>query len=586
MKQEYAERARRKKGAKRWGEDRTWPLRFGLLLMALSVALSAPPQRALARVAAAPGWVREAVLRGEALRRQWDLDGATAEFEKALALDAANLEATIGLARIAQARFDYATAKQLLDRLAKPYPESAEVLTAYGALYAAAEDTDRALAYFERALAIKRQWGAALIGRAEVALLARDYDGAELRLRQYLTRQTQDADARALLGRVFLEQNETGKAAAEAERSLKSDPYNVDALQVLAFARAVERRKEEVIDLAHRALTLNPLQGGVRRLLAQYLNGNLGYGQAVKPVARDAYQRGQALKARGRLAEAAGEFDAAVKMEPRYYLALIARADIHLAEAEYERAAQVAQTAIAIDGEGSLAHLELSYAHWGKQERARLAIGATDFASAFYRKVAPPPAKLTQQIFPNYSALGHHWQIVVDRVVAPLAEYLPRLLRNGARHYLLPFDQRVIDIAELADIKSDKTFDGRYYASIRGVGGRISVSGIEHIELAARGGYNAIAHEFAHQVHMNALDSADLEAIRKLYQRAKREERTLDYYAAENEYEYFAQGYEAFVSEYKRPGAGITARHTRGELMLRDPELYRYLVRLTAHRAI
>ena len=55
----------------------------------------------------------------------------------------------------------------------------------------------------------------------------------------------------------------------------------------------------------------------------------------------------------------------------------------------------------------------------------------------------------------------------------------------------------------------------------------------------------------------------------------------LDYYAAANEEEYFAQGYEAFISARKRPSAGVTGRHTRHELLARDPEFYKFLVKLT-----
>jgi hypothetical protein len=51
----------------------------------------------------------------------------------------------------------------------------------------------------------------------------------------------------------------------------------------------------------------------------------------------------------------------------------------------------------------------------------------------------------------------------------------------------------------------------------------------------------------------------------------------LDYYAETDEYEYFAQGYEAFIADVKRPAAGATSRHTRRELQMRDPELYRFL---------
>ena len=126
----------------------------------------------------------------------------------------------------------------------------------------------------------------------------------------------------------------------------------------------------------------------------------------------------------------------------------------------------------------------------------------------------------------------------------------------------------------------ERTFDGRYFASLRGVGGRVTVSGLEYLEMAARAGYNTVAHEFAHQVHMNALNATDVKRIRKLYENAVREERTLDYYAAADEYEYFAQGYEAYVSLVKRPSTGATARHTRSELLQRDPDLFNFIEEL------
>jgi hypothetical protein len=69
-----------------------------------------------------------------------------------------------------------------------------------------------------------------------------------------------------------------------------------------------------------------------------------------------------------------------------------------------------------------------------------------------------------------------------------------------------------------------------------------------------------------------------------MYERARREGLTLDFYAAANEYEYFAQGYEAFVSQQKRPSAGITARHTNQELLTRDPELHAFLMNLTKRK--
>jgi len=275
------------------------------------------------------------------------------------------------------------------------------------------------------------------------------------------------------------------------------------------------------------------------------------------------------------------EFEAALRLEPRYYRALIALGDVWLRQGDYERAAAAAAMATAVDADGAVAHLELSYANRGLQERARIQIGAEDFAAEFYRWVRPPAYRLTSEIFPDYRSLTREQQIVIDATVAPLAGFLPRLARKGARHYLLSYDDRVGDLGEFGDVTEEKTFDGRYYASIRGVGGRTTVSGIEYIEIAASGGFNTIAHEFAHQVHMTALGKEDARAIHRLYERALREGRVLDYYAAANEYEYFAQGYEAYVSERKRPSASLTARHSNRELLLRDPELYRFFRRIT-----
>jgi hypothetical protein len=81
------------------------------------------------------------------------------------------------------------------------------------------------------------------------------------------------------------------------------------------------------------------------------------------------------------------------------------------------------------------------------------------------------------------------------------------------------------------------------------------------------------------------MGAEELGVIHRLYEAARRGGRALDYYAAANEYEYFAVGYEAFVSSFKRPGAGLTARHTRDELKARDPDLFSFLTKLADRSA-
>jgi tetratricopeptide (TPR) repeat protein len=557
------------------------------LLAATSITAGAQSVATLGEstAAVAPLSAREAARRGEEFRRRWELDLAEAAFRQAAALDSASFDAVMGLARISQARLDWAGAKQFFDRARELRPESAEALAACGWLYLAAEDAGRALHYIESALKLDPFSAEAQTGRAGVDLLERDFRSAESRLRQIISRTPQLARARSMLGRALLEENKSAEAGAEAERAIALDPFDADALHTLAFVKATEGRADEVRSLARRALALDPMNVGARRLLSQYLNGRAGYDQKVSEEARRRYDRGVALKQSGRLREAAEEFESALRIYPRYYRALIVFGDLRLREENYELAVALARRAVEVDSDGALAHLELSYALWGLQERARRDLGATDFAALFYSKTEPAIFDLTGEIFPDYSLLARRQQIVIDAAVAPLSAYLPALARLNARHYLIGFDQRVSDLGGFDDVINERTLDGRFYASLRGVGGRVAVSGIEHLDVAARGGFHAIAHEFAHQVHMTAMSREETRLIRKLYEQARRESRSLDYYAASNEYEYFAQGYEAFVSERKRPSAGVTARHTRGELLARDPELYRFLIKLTGQRS-
>jgi tetratricopeptide (TPR) repeat protein len=491
--------------------------------------------------------------------------------------DFVNLEAILQQAQEARLKFDYARALRLLDQAAKADKVSAELFNEYGMIYLDAEEPQQAADYFDRALKIKPDDEKAFAGRATVGLMNREYKKTESRLREYLSRHPQSSRVRAVLANAYFENSQIEEAEAEAERALAIDARDKDALQVLALVKMIQKEPNEARKLAEQSLAIFPYDANMRRLLAQLVDGRAGYSQWISDNARKYYEQGRALKQSGNFNEAQVLFEKALSLEPRYYRALIALGDIWLREDDYKRAATTARMAMAVDANGASAHLELSYANLGIQERARIEIGASDFATAFFKKPEAQVFPLTAEIFPNYRSLTKKQQMVIDWAVAPLAAYLPELARKGARHYLIAFDERTSDIKGVGNIDSERTMDGRYYASIRGVGGRITVSGLEYIGLASRAGFNTIAHEFAHQVHLTAMDKNEVKTIRKLYENAMREDRALDYYAETDEYEYFAQGYEAFIADVKRPATGATARHTKGELMMRDPALYRFI---------
>jgi hypothetical protein len=167
---------------------------------------------------------------------------------------------------------------------------------------------------------------------------------------------------------------------------------------------------------------------------------------------------------------------------------------------------------------------------------------------------------------------------VVDRTMAMWRRYLSKLLAVGGRHDLLGELERTTDAEARSNLRGQRTFDGRVWDDVRGVGGPQAATGIEALDDAATFGFDTFAHEVAHQVHYYAFTRAQRTRLRALYQLALAEGRCLDFYAASNEAEYFGQGVEAFACLGKRPGGETTHGHTRFELLAVDPELHAFLV--------
>lgn len=187
------------------------------------------------------------------------------------------------------------------------------------------------------------------------------------------------------------------------------------------------------------------------------------------------------------------------------------------------------------------------------------------------------------EFVPGYQHLSPARRAVVDRTMALFAGRLSKLVALGAAHDLLLETERTTDDPARAQLRGRRTFDGRVWDDVRGVGGLRAATGIEALDEAAQFGFDTLAHEVAHQVHWYALRPVDRARIKELYLAAKAADRFLDFYAASNESEYFGQGVEAFVSLGKRPGCETTHGHTRFELLRRDPPLHDFIAGIVDH---
>jgi hypothetical protein len=200
--------------------------------------------------------------------------------------------------------------------------------------------------------------------------------------------------------------------------------------------------------------------------------------------------------------------------------------------------------------------------------------------TAIYRLLPLPEIPDAERFVPGLERLGAGERHAVLVALAPARAYLPALLAAGGSHETFSVAEDLTTAPGRRELAGRDTFDGRRYEHLRGVGGLAAATGIEKLREAASFGFHTFAHEFAHQVMDHVLEGERREEITRLHAAAIGSGRALDWYAASNPEEYFAQGYEAFVSLAKRGCLKDTERHTREELARRDPDLHALLLSL------
>ncbi|MFK7920913.1 MAG: tetratricopeptide repeat protein [Bacteroidia bacterium] len=119
------------------------------------------------------------------------------------------------------------------------------------------------------------------------------------------------------------------------------------------------------------------------------------------------------------------------------------------------------------------------------------------------------------------------------------------------------------------------TFDNRQWMDIRGVGS--GATAIEYVERGAHQERNVTLHEYVHLFHGNVFTDTEMRRVRALYYHAMENDLTLDYYSANNEFEYLAQTYTAYFIPVKVHPLNHKSINTRGELKRKDPQLYAFL---------
>ncbi|MFN3244929.1 MAG: tetratricopeptide repeat protein [Planctomycetota bacterium] len=378
------------------------------------------------------------------------------------------------------------------------------------------------------------------------------------------------------LGRAHLMLGRADYATAYGEAAVAAAPGRQDAMALSVRALIRARRFDEAVRRS-RAYLARSERPTVDLLAAR--------GSALFRVQRPgdaaaAYRRVVGLDlghAEAHLRLGSGLLDPVVVQIPRKLRLAVGA----IAAGERARAIELLQRLLLEHPGHPIVHRLLGEALYA--ERTARSMAMQD--EAFRRLAATMPKPDVRELriaefVPAYRGLARARREVIERTAALFRSRLDKLIRVGGRHDLLAELERTTDADARKNLRGSRTFDGRVWDDVRGIGGLRAATGIEALDEAATFGFDTFAHEVAHQVHFFTFNPLERARIRSLYKQAMAERRCLDYYAASNEAEYFGQGVEAFVSLAKRPGSETTHGHTRWELLRVDPKLYAFLVSL------
>lgn len=434
-----------------------------------------------------------------------------------------------------------------------------------------------AKASLDRALAIDSASPAAAAAAARFRLLLLDLDGASRLLDPHLAAPRPAPEALAAAGQVAVARRRDAEAIALFERALAADPASADAWAGIAAARALREEHDEVIRACEKALASDP----------RHADAHVAHGYAL-------FRKGDPLGATERFLEA-------LRIDPWHLLAhtylgngiLAVPEDFPPRDRDRARekvragadacrrgdlaaALESFEAALALDPLDGLAHNGFAVALERLADRFAEAEGLFRPIEDSGREADPLGI---EPFLLRAESLSPAERATLRRSVRPFARACQRLAALGATHDIVPLDQEITEPEYGRSFRGRRTFDLRSYDGLRGQGGFNAGTGVEKISSAAALRFNMFAHEFAHQVHLFAMSPAERDELASLFDAATREGRHLDFYSASNVEEYFAVGAEAYVSARKRPGLSVTAGHTRGELLDKDPDLFMFIRR-------
>ncbi len=203
-------------------------------------------------------------------------------------------------------------------------------------------------------------------------------------------------------------------------------------------------------------------------------------------------------------------------------------------------------------------------------------LAAYDSLTALIRQTQITDAVNFAKVFPDVNYYpGDEVQKMVWRQLYTSIVYFPFLAKQNRQFVIPPLHIDLATAMKSPYFRQATTFDNRQWMDIRGVG-----SGAASLEYVVRGAYlerNVVLHEYVHLFHGIVFSDQENRRVRQLYYQSMKENRTLDYYSANNESEYLAQTYPAYFELVKVHPSDHKSINTTRMLREKDPAMYAFL---------
>ncbi len=487
-------------------------------------------------------------------------------------------------AKLAIVNNEFEQAEKLVTQALKLQPESADALLLQSKLQVQAWELEKAKATANKILAKAPKHEAATIQIGRILMLQKKHDQALKKAKQVQQLNPKNADAYLLESDVHFWNQKPELAEKPLITSLTLNQFNPDAR--FNYGYAIWRRVDatQLNNMAAQwelALELNPLHYVTHW---HWGNGhtNLTYADYAQPeddIVRKELQKVDGLIARNKLQDALVKASEVQRQYPQSVLPAMLRGSVFYMAFDMDRAQRL-DSAQAI-----FQKILKRKKHYGPAHNALAAVikqkqlpylhNYDSLQQVIQSTTIKDPVNFAR-VFPDVTYYpGNEVQKMVWSQLYESIVYFPFLSRQNEKFVIPPLHHDLAMAMNSPYFRQATTFDNRQWMDIRGVG-----SGAAAIEYVVRGSYlerNVVLHEYVHQFHGRVFTDAENREVRRLYQNAMKENRTLDYYSANNEHEYLAQTYPAYFEPVKVHPLNHKSINTTADLKAKDPDLYTFL---------